>query len=49
MQAVDLIIAGSLGTSRGKGWKLGSVSRKLIHYAGCSILIVRQVDQSINR
>ena len=46
---IDLIIAGSLGTSRGKGWKLGSVSRKLIHYAGCSILIVRQVDQSINR
>jgi nucleotide-binding universal stress UspA family protein len=38
---IDLIIAGSLGTSKGKGWKLGSVSRKLLHYAGCSILIVR--------
>jgi nucleotide-binding universal stress UspA family protein len=38
---IDLIIAGSLGTSKGKDWKLGSVSRKLLHYAGCSILIVR--------
>ncbi len=41
----DLIIAGSLGASRGKGWKLGSVSRKLIHYAGCSMLIVRPVER----
>ncbi len=40
-QQIDLIIAGSLGASKGKGWKLGSVSRKLLHYAGCSVLIVR--------
>jgi nucleotide-binding universal stress UspA family protein len=43
---IDLIIAGSLGTSKGKGWKLGSVSRKLLHYAGCSVLIVRETDQA---
>jgi nucleotide-binding universal stress UspA family protein len=42
---VDLIIAGSLGASKGKGWKLGSVSRKLLHYAGCSVLIVREPGQ----
>jgi nucleotide-binding universal stress UspA family protein len=45
---IDLIIAGSLGTSKGKGWKLGSVSRKLLHYAGCSILIVREPGQVVN-
>ena len=43
---IDLIIAGSLGMSKGKGWKLGSVSRKLLHYAGCSILIVREIVQT---
>ncbi len=38
-------IAGSLGTSRGKGRKPGSVSSKLIHYAGCSMLILRPVER----
>ena len=40
-QKIDLIVAGSRGLSSIKGWLLGSVSRKLVHYAGCSVLIVR--------
>lgn len=40
-ERIDLIIAGSRGVSQVQGWLLGSVSRKLIHYAGCSILIVK--------
>lgn len=38
---VDVIIAGSRGLSAVTGWWLGSVSRKLVHYADCSALIVR--------
>lgn len=37
----DLIVAGSRGLSRMRGWLLGSVSRKLVHYANCSVLIVK--------
>jgi len=40
-EQIDLIISGSRGVSQVQGWLLGSVSRKLIHYAGCSILIVK--------
>ena len=40
-QDVDLIIAGSRGLSQVSGWLLGSVSRKLVHYAGCSVLVVK--------
>ncbi len=40
-QGIDLIIAGSRGLSQVKSWLLGSVSRKLVHYAGCSVLIVK--------
>ena len=40
-EQIDLIIAGSRGMSQVQGWLLGSVSRKLIHYAGCSVLIVK--------
>lgn len=39
---VDLIIAGSRGLDQVRGWLLGSVSRKLVHYATCSVLVVRQ-------
>ena len=38
---IDLIISGSRGFSEFKGWILGSVSRKLVHYADCSVLIVK--------
>jgi nucleotide-binding universal stress UspA family protein len=38
---IDLIVAGSLGLSQLKSWWVGSVSRKLIHYSNCSVLMVR--------
>ena len=38
---IDMIVAGSRGLSAVKGWLLGSVSHKLVHYATCSVLIVR--------
>lgn len=40
-QKIDLIVAGSRGLSRIQGWLLGSVSRKLVHYAQCSVLVVK--------
>jgi nucleotide-binding universal stress UspA family protein len=44
VQGIDLIVAGSRGLSQVKGWLLGSVSRKLIHYASCSVLIVKHLQ-----
>ena len=41
-EAIDLIVAGSRGLSSFQGWLMGSVSRKLVHYANCSVLIVKQ-------
>jgi nucleotide-binding universal stress UspA family protein len=38
---IDMIVAGSRGLSPVKGWLLGSVSHKHVHYADCSVLIVR--------
>jgi len=38
---VDLIVCGSRGLSEVVSWLLGSVSRKLVHYSGCSVLIVK--------
>lgn len=38
---IDLIVAGSRGLSQFKGWWVGSVSRKLVHYSNCSVLIVK--------
>jgi nucleotide-binding universal stress UspA family protein len=37
----DLIVVGSRGLSGVKGWLLGSLSRKLVHAAPCSVLVVR--------
>jgi nucleotide-binding universal stress UspA family protein len=39
---IDLIIAGSRGLSPMQSWLIGSVSRKLVHYAGCSVLLVKR-------
>jgi nucleotide-binding universal stress UspA family protein len=41
---MDLIVAGSRGLSRFQGWLMGSVSRKLVHYSHCSVLIVKQPE-----
>ena len=40
-EKLDLLIAGSRGLSRMESWLLGSVSRKLVHYAGRSVMIVK--------
>jgi len=40
-EQVDLIVCGSRGLNPVSGWLLGSVSRKLVHYAPCSVLIVK--------
>jgi nucleotide-binding universal stress UspA family protein len=40
-QEVNLIIAGSRGLTSMQSWLLGSVSRKLVHYSACSVLIVK--------
>jgi nucleotide-binding universal stress UspA family protein len=38
---IDLIVAGSRGLSQFRSLWMGSVSRKLVHYSDCSILIVK--------
>jgi nucleotide-binding universal stress UspA family protein len=45
---IDLIIAGSRGLTQIQSWFLGSVSRKLVHYADCSVLIVKQNKDQIS-
>jgi nucleotide-binding universal stress UspA family protein len=40
-QQIDMIVTGSRGLSLFKSWLMGSVSRKLVHYSGCSVLVVR--------
>jgi nucleotide-binding universal stress UspA family protein len=40
-QDYDLIVCGSRGVSPVTSWLLGSVSRKLVHYAQSSVLIVK--------
>ncbi|GIK42905.1 MAG: hypothetical protein BroJett011_67380 [Chloroflexota bacterium] len=40
-QAIDLIVTGSRGLGKVEGWLRGSISRKLIHSAGCSVLLVK--------
>ncbi|MFC2053736.1 universal stress protein [Chloroflexota bacterium] len=46
---IDLIVCGSRGLSQVSGWLLGSVSRKLVHYAECSVLIVKRGRHEENR
>jgi nucleotide-binding universal stress UspA family protein len=38
---IGLIVAGSRGLSQMRRLLLGSLSRKLVHHAGCSVLIVK--------
>jgi nucleotide-binding universal stress UspA family protein len=40
-EKIDLIVAGSRGLSNLKSIWVGSVSRKLVHYSDCSVLIVK--------
>lgn len=40
-EQIDMIVCGSRGLNPVSGWLLGSVSRKLVHYAPCSVLIVK--------
>jgi len=40
---IDLVVTGSRGLGKIRGWFLGSVSRKLAHYAKCSVLIVKDL------
>ena len=44
---IDLIVAGSRGLSQMRRLLLGSLSRKLVHYAGCSVLIVKGVSHDM--
>jgi nucleotide-binding universal stress UspA family protein len=41
---IDLIITGSRGLTPIRSWMMGSVSRKLVHYSGCSVLVVRTLS-----
>jgi nucleotide-binding universal stress UspA family protein len=43
-KGIDLVVVGSRGLSQVKSWLLGSVSRKIIHYSDCSVLIVKTGD-----
>jgi nucleotide-binding universal stress UspA family protein len=44
--SIDLLITGSRGLSPVSSWLMGSVSRKLVHYSGCSVLVVRSQSPS---
>lgn len=46
---IDLVVCGSRGLSQVSGWLLGSVSRKLVHYAECSVLIVKRGQHDKDR
>lgn len=39
---IDLIVAGSRGFGQFMSMWMGSVSRKLVHYSDCSVLVVKQ-------
>lgn len=40
-EKIDLIVAGSRGLGNFKSLWVGSVSRKLVHYSDCSVLVVK--------
>lgn len=41
---INLVVSGSRGLSGVSSWLLGSVSRKLVHYANCSVLVIRKYE-----
>ena len=43
-QDINLIVTGSRGLSQIRSWLMGSVSRKLVHNSGCSVLVVRSLQ-----
>ncbi len=43
---IDLIVTGSRGLSQIRSWLVGDVCRKLVHYSGCSVLVVRGMQSS---
>ncbi len=40
-EKIDLIVTGARGMSHVRSWLMGSLTRKLVHYSGCSVLVVR--------
>ncbi len=40
-EKIDLTVVGSRGLGRARSWLMGSLSRKLVHYSGGSVLVVR--------
>lgn len=38
---IDLTVVGSRGLGQVRSWLMGSISRKLVHYSGGSVLVVR--------
>jgi nucleotide-binding universal stress UspA family protein len=42
---IDVIVAGSRGLSNFQGLWMGSVSRKLVHYSNCSVLLVKRPEK----
>jgi nucleotide-binding universal stress UspA family protein len=42
-KAIDLLVIGSRGLNPIRNWMMGSVARKLVHYSGCSVLVVRNL------
>lgn len=44
-KAADLVVVGSRGLGGFTGLLLGSVSTKILHHAGCSVLVVRARPQ----
>lgn len=41
-EALDLVVLGASGLSKGHQWQLGSLPRKLLHYCPCPTLIVKE-------
>ncbi len=40
-EQIDLVVVGSRGVSQFRSFLMGSVTRKLVHYSSCSVLVVK--------